>query len=430
MHGQLTVFEILALLVTVTALLSYLNARVLGLPTTIGVMLGGLLVSLVLVLLTRVQLLPLAWAEDLLSGLALDDVLLGGMLSFLLFAGALQVNLAELLERRWTILLLAAGGTLLSTVVIGFGVHWLLGLFAIELPLVHALLFGALISPTDPVAVISILKETNASSGLRVMVTGESLFNDGVGVVIFVSLLGVLAGEATPTVSSVALLFLREAAGGLLFGLALGYVAYLMLRRVDQYTVEILITLAVVTGGYAICSRLHVSGPLAMVVSGIVIGNHGRAFAMSDATRQHLDIFWTVVDEVLTAVLFLLIGLEIMLLDLTVAYVIAGIATIVIALFARLISVALPLAGVSRNRRERRSTIALLTWGGLRGGIAVALALALPPGQYRDLLLVLTYAVVLFSIVVQGLTVERLIQRVAGGSPVPHDFPIRQPGAL
>jgi CPA1 family monovalent cation:H+ antiporter len=409
----LTLFEVLALLVSITALLGYINQRWLRLPTTIGIMIGGLLVSLGLVVLNLLGIASNAWADSIVGRLALDRVLLGGLLSFLLFAGALHVDLSALLERRWFILLLATAGTVFSTLLIGFAIHFVLGWLGIELPLMFALLFGALISPTDPVAVLAILKDTNAPKDLSVMVTGESLFNDGVGVVLFTILLGAAYGHHELSFSHGALLFAEEAGGGAVFGALIGYLAFRMLRRIDNYTVEILITLAVVTAGYSLASRLHVSGPIAMVVAGLLLGNQGRALAMSDVTREHLDTFWIVVDEVLNAVLFLLIGLEVMLLDLRPIFVVAGIAAIAISLLARFVSVGLPIMAIQPRKMRRRYTVRVMTWGGLRGGIAVALALALPASEQRALLLVLTYAVVLFSIIVQGLTVEKLVERAS-----------------
>jgi CPA1 family monovalent cation:H+ antiporter len=412
-----SLFEVLALLVSITALLGYINQRWLRLPTTIGIMIGGLLVSFGLVVLNLLGIASNEWADNIVGKLALDRVLLGGLLSFLLFAGALHVDLSALLKRRWFILLLATVGTVVSTLLIGFAMHYVLGWLGIELPLMFALLFGSLISPTDPVAVLAILKDTNAPEDLSVMVTGESLFNDGVGVVLFTILLGAAYGHHELSFSHGALLFVEEAGGGAAFGALIGYLAYRMLRRIDNYTVEILITLAVVTAGYALASRLHISGPIAMVIAGLLLGNHGRAFAMSNVTREHLDTFWIVVDEVLNAVLFLLIGLEVMLLDLQPLFVLAGAAAIVISLLARFISVGVPIAAIQRRKTRRRYTVRVMTWGGLRGGIAVALALALPPAEHRDLVLVLTYAVVLFSIIVQGLTVEKLVARASAALP-------------
>lgn len=409
----MSLFEVLALLVSITALLGYINQRWLKLPTTIGIMIGGLLVSLSLVVLNLLGIASTEWAESIVGKLALDRILLGGLLSFLLFAGALHVDLSALLQRRWFILLLATAGTVISTLLIGFAIHFVLGWLGIELPLMFALLFGSLISPTDPVAVLAILKDTNAPGDLSVMVTGESLFNDGVGVVLFTILLGAAYGYHELSFSHGALLFVEEAGGGAVFGALIGYLAFRMLRRIDNYTVEILITLAVVTAGYTLASRLHVSGPIAMVVAGLLLGNQGRALAMSDVTREHLDTFWIVVDEILNAVLFLLIGLEVMLLDLRPLFVVAGIAAIAISLLARFLSVGLPIMAMRPRKTRQRYTVRVMTWGGLRGGIAVALALALPPSEHRALLLVLTYAVVLFSIIVQGLTVEKLVERAS-----------------
>ncbi len=407
----MSLFEILAVVITVTALLGFLNRRWFGLPTTIGVLAGGIAVSIAMIVLQRTGVIGLSRFTGLLEQVRFDALLMNGLLSFLLFAGSLHVDLDRLLERRWTILLLATLGTLVSTFLIGAATWLVTGLIGVDLPFTFALVFGALISPTDPVAVLSILREVKSPPELEALVTGESLFNDGVGVVLYAITLGLAVGATEVTPVHIATLFAEEALGGLLWGAALGFAAYQLLRRIDDYTVEVLITLAVVTGGYALAHSLHVSGPLAMVVAGLFIGNHGRRFGMSETTRQHLDTYWTVTDEVLNAVLFVLIGLEVVVLDLAPGFVVAGIAAIAISLLARFISVGIPLTLIRLRTEVRPFTIRIMTWGGLRGGIAVALALALPAGSARDLILVMTYAVVVFSILVQGLTVETLVRR-------------------
>jgi CPA1 family monovalent cation:H+ antiporter len=383
---------------------------VLKLPTAIGLMLSALLMSLVLQL-------PLFGglehqAEAMLASIDFDQTLLHGMLSFLLFAGALHVNLNDLAQQRWVIGILSTVGVVGATFLIGGGVYYLFAWLSIDAPFIYCLLFGSLISPTDPIAVLGILKSAGAPKTLETKITGESLFNDGVAVVVFLVLADIATGEAEVSAASVATLFFKEAIGGLVFGLLAGSLAFFMLKRVDNYQVEVLITLALVTGGYAAAEHLHLSAPIAIVVAGLLIGNHGRRAAMSDKTREHLDTFWELVDEILNAVLFVLIGLEVLVISLRDDYLLAGALAIPLILLVRLISVGLPIGLMRSFRSFTPGVVSILTWAGLRGGISVALALSLPSGEMRDLLLTVTYVVVVFSIVVQGLTLGPLVKRL------------------
>ncbi len=403
-------FDIIAILISLSAVFSWLNYRVLKLPTAIGLMLSALLMSLVLQL-------PLFGglehqAEAMLASIDFDQTLLHGMLSFLLFAGALHVNLNDLAQQRWVIGILSTVGVVGATFLIGGGVYYLFAWLSIDAPFIYCLLFGSLISPTDPIAVLGILKSAGAPKTLETKITGESLFNDGVAVVVFLVLADIATGEAEVSAASVATLFFKEAIGGLVFGLLAGSLAFFMLKRVDNYQVEVLITLALVTGGYAAAEHLHLSAPIAIVVAGLLIGNHGRRAAMSDKTREHLDTFWELVDEILNAVLFVLIGLEVLVFSLRDDYLLAGALAIPLILLVRLISVGLPIGLMRSFRSFTPGVVSILTWAGLRGGISVALALSLPSGEMRDLLLTVTYVVVVFSIVVQGLTLGPLVKRL------------------
>lgn len=398
-----------ATLITLSALFSYLNHRYLRLPTTIGVMLFALVLSLILIAFGTFDPRIEHYAEQLLAAIDFNKALMLGMLSFLLFAGALHININDLARHKWVILTLASGGVLLSTFIVGTLTWWLLAALGLQLSFVYCLLFGALISPTDPVAVLGIIKTAGVPKSLETKIAGESLFNDGVAVVVFIILFRIATGGAEVSPGDIVGLFLLEALGGLLFGLAIGFAAYTMLRSVDNYQVEILITLALVMGGYALAHAMHVSGPIAIVVAGLLIGNHGRLLAMSKTTRQHLDTFWELLDEILNAVLFVLIGLEILLLVFTRQYFVAGVLVIPIVLLARLISVGLPIGLMRKLRTFSPHVVKILTWGGLRGGISVALALSLPAGPERKLIVAITYIVVVFSIAVQGLTVGKLV---------------------
>ncbi len=408
----MTDFQVAAILLTLTAALAYVNARVLRLPSAIGLMTTALIASIAGLALDATGLTDIgARVTSLLEEVDLAYALLHGMLGVLLFAGALHVNLGDLREQRAPIAALALVGTTLSTAIVGGVTYAVFAGLGVDLPLIHCLLFGALISPTDPIAVLGILKSAGAPRSVEVTITGESLFNDGVGVVIFLALLTVAAG-GEPDATALGRLFAQEALGGAVFGVAIGYVGFLLLRSIDQYSVEILITLAMVFGGYAAAEALHVSAPIAAVTSGLLVGNHGRSLAMSERTRDHLDTFWELIDESLNAVLFLLIGLEVVHLEVTTELAIAAAVLIPAVLLARLASVGLPALALPRLRRGTPGAIAILTWGGLRGGISVALALSLPPGPAREAILVVTYAVVVFSILVQGLTLGRLVRRV------------------
>ena len=406
----MSLFNILAVLITLSAFFSYFNHRYLRLPTTIGLMLIGLLVSLAIVVLSWFGVPLDRDAQRLLQSINFNEALMHGMLSFLLFAGALHVDLNDLLEQKWVIGALATFGVLVSTAIVGSLAWFVLAKLGYPLPFIYCLLFGALISPTDPIAVLGILKSAKAPKELEVQITGESLFNDGVGVVVFIVLLGIATGSAELTASHVLLLFAEEAIGGALFGLIVGWIAYRMLKSVDNYDVEILITLALVAGGSALADAVHVSGPIAIVVAGLLIGNHGRSFAMSDVTREHLDTFWKLVDEILNAVLFVLIGLEVLVLTFSPSYVAAGLIIVPTVLLARGISVALPITVLNRFRDFTPNVIKIMTWGGLRGGISIALALSLPDASAREVLLVITYQVVAFSILVQGLTIGAMVK--------------------
>lgn len=406
----MSVFEIIALILSLAAIFSFINLRTLKMPTTIGLMFFALLVSLLIILLDGLGIPVQGHADKVLGAIDFNKTLMQGMLSFLLFAGALHVNLNDLSEQKWVIATLATVGLLMSTTLVGLASWWLFGAMGLEVGLAWCLVFGALISPTDPIAVLAILKTAGASKSLETKIAGESLFNDGVAVVIFIVLFGIASSGQEPTWSGVALLFAEEALGGVVFGFMIGGIAFWMLRDIDNYTVEILITLALVAGGYALATRLHVSGPIAMVVSGLMIGNHGRRLAMSAKTREHLDTFWELLDEILNAVLFVLIGAEVLILTFTGNIMLAGAILIVIVLLVRFISVGLPISLMKKRREFSPGVIRILTWGGLRGGISVALALSIPAGEARDIILPITYMIVVFSILVQGLTVGRLIR--------------------
>lgn len=407
----MSLFDILALLITLTAIFSYINHRYLRLPLTIGVMLIGLIMSLCLLALKPLGLDLTPQANAILGEIDFNQTLMHGMLSYLLFAGALHVNLTDLAEQKWLIATLATLGVLASTTIIGVLLWLLLDLIDIDLPFLYCLVFGALISPTDPIAVLAILRTVHAPKSLETKITGESLFNDGIGVVVFILISGFAFGETDITPSAVIAFFLKEALGGVIFGFVIGGITYAMLKRVDNYQVEILLTLALVTGGYAMAEVLHVSAPIAIVVAGLLIGNHGRLLAMSEITVERLDTFWELIDEILNAVLFVLIGLEILVITFGAHLLIAGVLSIFIVLIARFISVGVPIFFIRKFRELTPGVIKILTWGGLRGGISVALALSLPASAERETILAITYCVVVFSILVQGLTIGRLIKR-------------------
>ncbi len=406
-------YDLLAILITLTAFFSYVNYRYIHLPTTIGVMLISLLMSLGLIGLGWLGLGIEGEAVELLRGIDFNKILLRGMLGILLFAGALHININDLTQQKWVILSLATIGVIASTFMVG-GLTWFfLSLLNIQAPLIYCFLFGALISPTDPIAVIGIMKSAGTSKSLQTKIVGESLFNDGIGVVVFIVLLGIAAGGHEITAGEVGLLFVEEVLGGVIIGLLLGMVSYWLLKGVDNYQVEILITLALVIGGYTLAGALHTSGAIAMVVAGLLIGNHGRTLAMSEKTREHLDTFWELIDEILNGVLFVLIGLEVLVLSFTSDYLLAGLIMIPTVLLVRFVTVGV-LVNLLRFRRTfSPHAVKIMTWSGLRGGISVALALSLPTHPMRDVILVITYIIVIFSIVAQGLTVGSVIKKYA-----------------
>jgi Na+:H+ antiporter len=431
----LSLFSLLSILISLAAVSSFVNYRYIKLPTTIGVMLVALVASLTLTIAGPYAAGFREHAAALVSQIDFDQTVLHGMLAFLLFAGSIHVQLEDL-GREWlTISSLAILGTLLSTAIVG-GLTWLvLGWLGLGIPVIHAMLFGALISPTDPIAVLGIMKSVRAPRQLEIQVAGESLFNDGLGVVVFLILLelaglgGAHGSEAAAPLTlgagTLGMLLLTEVGGALALGLTAGLVTYQMLKRVDNYQVEVLLTLALAMGIYALADALHLSAPIAVVVAGLFVGNHGRAFAMTEKTREHVDTFWELVDEILNVVLFLLIGLELLVLPIERRWLVAGLLAIPIVLVARWLSVAGIIGSLRWARPQAKGAIPILAWAGLRGAISVAMALSLPTNNSRSLLLTLTYFVVVFSILVQGLTIGRLIRKVGGSPPAVQPSPGR-----
>ena len=410
-----SIFNLVALLVTLAAVFGYLNHRWLRLPHTIGLVIIALAVSVVvLVADAAVPALALrATVRGLLTDIDFEDTLMKALLSFLLFAGALHVDLEALLNRRWAIATLATVGIVTSTGIVAGLMFVGFDALGLAVPFPYCLVFGALISPTDPVAVMSILKEVKVPETLEAKIAGESLFNDGVGVVLFTVLVAMASGgEGAVTLAGAAELLAVEAVGGVALGLGAGYAAYRAMQTIDEHSLEVLITVALVMGTYALASRLHLSGPLAVVVAGLFIGNHGKRFAMSQGTRHHIETFWSLVDEMLNSLLFLAIGFEVIAITITGQVVGAALVAIPVVLLARFIAVSLPITVLGLRQEFTTGAIPVLTWGGLRGGISVALALALPPSPEKPVILAATYGVVVFSIVVQGLTVERVVRAV------------------
>jgi CPA1 family monovalent cation:H+ antiporter len=437
---MLSLFEIAALLLVLSAVLSWFNRAYLKLPHTIGLLVMALVASFMVIALHAI--IPGLQVYETLIGaigqIDFNETLMKGMLGFLLFAGALHVDFAKLKSAKWSIGLMATLGVVMSTFIVGTGFWLLADLFNVELPYIWALVFGALISPTDPVAVLSILKTVKMPKTLETKIAGESLFNDGVGVVIFTLILAIATGGAAahamlePTlfagpimatapgagigVWDVVELFMVDAVGGAILGLIAGWFGYHMMERIDEAAIEILISLALVAGTYAIAQRIdilghHLSGPIAVVVAGLMIGNRGAAFAMSENTRTALFGFWEMIDEILNSVLFLLIGLELLVLGLSPEYGLITLLAIPLVLMARLCAVYVPMKTLGTFKTFTKGAIPVLTWGGVRGGISVALALSLPENEYKPLILTATYGIVIFSIIVQGLTIKKVVEK-------------------
>jgi Na+:H+ antiporter len=420
---MLSPFDAAAILIVLAAVLGYVNHRFLKLPSSVGLTVMGAVASLIVIAIdASVPGSDLSQGiEGFLSDIDFHMTLMDGMLSFLLFAGALHVDWSEMRRGRWPILILSTVGVCISTALVGGGFLLISGLIGISIPPLWCFVFGALISPTDPVAVMGVLKRAAVPPTLQATVAGESLFNDGVGVVVFAILLAAATGAEAFSPSHAAMDFLQEAGGGVLLGLAIGWVAFRAMKSIDEYNVEVMISLAVVMGGYSIAHFIHVSGPVAMAVAGLVIGNAAFAHAMSDITRDYVAKFWALIDEILNAILFLLIGLEVIAIASDPRLLLLGVLAIPLAIGARIVSVGVPLWLMRPMFSMGRLAVPTLVWGGLRGGISIALALSLPDTPLRSAILAATYVVVLFAVIVQGGTVGWLIRRLsaAGSKPSP-----------
>lgn len=402
-------YTILCILIFLTSAFAYANHRWLKWPPTIGIMALSLICSLLLAVFGHFVPVLHSKAITVIASIDFEKVLMRIMLSFLLFAGAMHIDYNKLKSEAWPIMVLSTLGVFISTLLISILSFYLFGIFGLNVPYIYCLLFGALISPTDPIAVMGILKRAGIPSTLELKITGESLFNDGVAVVVFITIAEAAAGGiAHVSVWNIIFLFLREGIGGLAFGALLGYVGYLVLRSVDDYRVEVMITIAMVMCGYAVADYVHTSGPLAMIVAGIILGNKIKRTAMSAVTWDYVGKFWELLDEIFNAILFLLIGFEMLVIRVNSLLIMIGLIMIAIALFARWISVLFPVLLLRFKIKFEQNAVAILTWGGLRGGLSVALALSLPASPYSDGFIAITYIIVIFSIIVQGLTIGKV----------------------
>lgn len=417
----MSVYYTLCFLSAAAMSIAFINSKIGKMQTTIAITAGSMLLSLFILIAGQNDWFHLTKiASETIASINFEHFLLKGILGFLLFAGALGIKLPNLKDQKWEIAILSMGATLISTFFIGFGLYAFCLLIGIELKLIYCLLFGALISPTDPIAVLAIVKKLNAPKRISTQVEGESLFNDGFGLVIFSTLFTIAFGSEAPTVSSVTILFLQEAIGGIVYGALLGLLFHYLISATDDHSMELLLTIGIPTAGYVFADVIHVSGPLAMVVSGIMIGNWTRFIGFSKESEEHLDHFWELVDEFLNGVLFLLIGMSMLLFEFYQEDWIMMAFAIPLVLAGRYISVIIPYIGFKRYRKYNPWSVRILTWGGLRGGLALAMALAIPSGimvipdkliDVKELLMVMTYSVVVFSILIQGSTITPMIEK-------------------
>jgi len=404
-------FHLLSILIVLSAVFSYINFRILKLPNAIGLMLVSLIFSLLILFAGYFFPSFKSMVAEMMTSINFSEILLEVMLSFMLFAGAIHIKYEDLKNEKLTIILFSTISVIISTFVIGFLSYYLLNLFGLKVNLIHSLLFGALISPTDPIAVLSILKSAGISKSLETKIAGESLFNDGVAVVVFITILKLAQPDAGIDAKSVLLFFGQEAIGGIILGIILGFFGYKIFASIDNYQVEVLISLAIVMGGYTLAHNLHVSGPLAMVVAGLITGNHGKKYGMSVITAEYTDKFWEIIDEIMNAILFVLIGLELLLIQTNQKVLIISFILIIIALLTRYLSIWLPSIAIRQKEKITKRTLYILTWGGLRGGISIALALSIKAEFNRDVWVTITYIIVCFSILIQGMTIGKLAEK-------------------
>lgn len=406
-------FTIATILIILSALFGYINERFLKMPLTIGLMIITIIFTSMVVLIGQFNDTLLIREKALITQIDFKAVLLDVMLSFLLFAGALHTNFAQLKVQRWPVFVFATVGVLVSTCLVGVSMYYVLGAINFKIDLIYCLLFGALISPTDPIAVLGILKKAGAPKKLETKIVGESLFNDGVGVVVFLTIFSI-AESPTGIIEPIKILelFGVEVIGGISLGLVLGWITYKLMKSIDDYEVEVIITLAAVMGGTLLAQQFHLSAPLAMVTSGLIVGNETvRSNAMSKITETYVDKFWELIDVFLNTILFVLIGMEMLILTFKIGYIIAGLIAIPVVLICRYLSLWMPIKFFAKRLQFVPKTNLIMTWGGLRGGISIALALSLTDAMERELFLVITYIIVLFSIIVQGLTVEVVVRK-------------------
>ncbi len=404
-------FHLFSILLVLAVLFAYINFRVVKLPGTIGLMAFSLFFS-ILILLSGQLLSPVRnMVADMLVTIDFSDLLLEGMLSFMLFAGAIPIKYDDLKSEKLSIFFFSTVSVIISTVIVGLVTFYLFSLFGIKISLINALLFGALISPTDPIAVLSILKNAGIHKSMETKIAGESLFNDGVAVVVFITILQLAKPGAELNTGNILLLFGQEAIGGIVLGIILGFVGYKLFSSIDNYKIEVLLTLAIVMGGYTLAHFIHVSGPLAMVIAGLITGNRGKSMGMSETTAEYVDKFWELIDEILNTLLFVLIGMELLIIRSNITIIIISVLLIVVIIGTRFFSVWLPSIIIRLKEKIPRSTLIVLTWGGLRGGISIALALSVPDHLNKDILVTVTYIVVCFSILVQGLTISKVAKK-------------------
>jgi len=407
----MTTYLYLILLISLSSAFAYINQRWIKLPFVIGLFLLSTILSVVIISAGNIFDFPIDALSEQLEKIHIDQIILNVLLGFLLFAGSLHTNWASIKGQLRAISIFALGGVLLSTLIIAGLFFYAASLIGLDINFLYCLLFGALISPTDPIAVLGILTKANVPKRTEITIVGESLFNDGIGVVLFIALLEMVrSGSSIFEPGHFTVLFVQEAVGGIVFGLLFGYILHLLLKSIDHYETEVLLTLAFVMAGFAVFNFIHISGALAMVVMGLMVGNFRLREAMSDTTQEYVTKFWELVDVILNAILFILIALVLLVIEFNWLYIILGLITIAIVLFSRLVIVYLPILIIPRLVNISRQDAPIIWWGGLRGGLSLALALSIPNSETKELILVVTYVVVVFSILVQGLTIGRVVK--------------------